>query len=108
MFQQSNQFSNTQLSSLQVQQNVHNLLTWTVVSNLTTSVRLDNWDVTWHQDVFSLTSLTLSENWVVFNQPDFVQSRVVSSVSKFVHSLRDWFVWLQTQLSNQDLVLVHF
>lgn len=56
--------------------------------------------------MFGFTGLTLSKDRVMFYQPDFIQRRVVTTVGKFMHCLRDGFVRLQAELSNKNGIVL--
>jgi hypothetical protein len=59
-----------------------------VIGDLTTSVTLDDWNITGIQNMFSFSCLTLSKDLLVFNQPNFIWSGISAELSEVMHGLR--------------------
>ncbi|MPN31111.1 hypothetical protein SDC9_178585 [bioreactor metagenome] len=55
--------------------------------------------------MFRFPCLTLGENRIVLNQPDFIGSLFIAGVGKVVHGLGDGFVGLKTELADQYFIL---
>ena len=83
-----NQLPHANFGTLEVNHDIHNLLTGSMISDLPASIALDNWNVTGHQHMFGFPCLALSEDMLMLNQPDFIRSGVSTELSEIMHSLR--------------------
>ncbi|AAM84750.1 hypothetical [Yersinia pestis KIM10+] len=63
------------------------MLAGAMVGDLTPPITLNNRNITWHQDMFSFSSLTLSKDVLMLNQPDFVWCGISAKLSKVMHGL---------------------
>ena len=62
LLQQRHQFTHAQLAALEVQQDVHYLLSRAVIGYLAAAIALDHRNITGHQQVFRFAGLTLGED----------------------------------------------
>ena len=61
LLQQRHQLPHAQLTALEVQQDVHHLLSRTVIGDLAAAIALDHRNIAGHQHVFRFAGLTLAE-----------------------------------------------
>ena len=106
LLQQRHQLAHTQLAAFKVQQNIHYLLSWTVIGHLAAAIALDHRNIAGHQHVFRFACLALSEDRVMFHQPDLVEGVFIAGVGEFMHRLRDGFVWLQAKLPDKNFIVL--
>ncbi len=59
LLQQRHQLPHAQLTALEVQQDVHHLLSRTVIGDLAAAIALDHRNIAGHQHVFRFAGLTL-------------------------------------------------
>ncbi len=95
------QLAHTQLAAFKVQQNIHYLLSLTVI----VTCRRDRSGSPEYRRAparVRFACLALSEDRVMFHQPDLVEGVFIAGVGEFMHRLRDGFVWLQAKLPDKN------
>ncbi|MNN80960.1 hypothetical protein D3C81_1977300 [compost metagenome] len=78
LLQQRDQFAYPEFAAFQIQQDIHHLLTWSVVGHLPAAIALNNRDITGNQYMLRFTRLPLGENRQVLNQPDLIGRVVIA------------------------------
>ena len=53
--------------------------------------------------MFSFTSLTLSEHWLVFRQPDFIGRRLVAFIGERAHLIEHFAVLCPAQIFYENV-----